>query len=244
MRYLIVNADDFGLTEGVSEGIIEAFQYGIVRSTTMFANTEHFDHAISLLKKNSDLGVGVHLTLTDGEPLSKGASIVNGKGSFYKVAEFGVRLAEMNPEEIEQEFVAQIERIQDAGINVTHLDTHQHIHRTPRINDIVAKLCLKYNLAIRKTDNPCLGVRSTAAFTDKFYNEMATNVNFKMLVKKHERADSMEVMCHPGKSDMELLNVSRYAKKREIELRVLSAYELQAHVESMGIKLIHFGQLD
>ena len=69
MKRLIVNADDFGWTEGVNRGILEAHRNGIVTSTTVLANGAAFDAAMGLARRELRLGVGVHLNLSDGAPI-------------------------------------------------------------------------------------------------------------------------------------------------------------------------------
>src|SRR2546426_4582911 len=69
MKRLIVNADDFGWSEGVNRGIVEAYRNGIVTSATVLANGEAFDGAVRLARQERRVGVGVHLNLSDGAPL-------------------------------------------------------------------------------------------------------------------------------------------------------------------------------
>ena len=86
MGRLIINADDFGYCKGVNMGIIEAHQNGVLTSTTLMAGMPGFDQAVNLAKKNPGLGVGVHLTLTCGYPVSKDLqTIVDDKGAFLNV---------------------------------------------------------------------------------------------------------------------------------------------------------------
>ena len=75
MKQLIVNADDFGLTLGVSKGIVDAHREGIVRSTTLMANGAAFGTAVSISRRTPGLGIGVHLNLTTGKPVSPARTI-------------------------------------------------------------------------------------------------------------------------------------------------------------------------
>ena len=85
MSKLIVNADDFGYCEAVNYGIISAHRNGIVTSTTIMANMPGFDHAVNLLKKNKDIGCGVHMTLSCNKPLNnKFKSLVDENGMFHR----------------------------------------------------------------------------------------------------------------------------------------------------------------
>ncbi len=142
MRRLIVNADDFGLTSGVNRAIFEAHQHGIVTSTTVMANSRAFAGATELA--HSNLSVGCHIVLMDGEPVLPADRVPtllqrttnNGTRRFrdslndFAIASFRHRL---NPEEIEAEAAAQIERLQASGIPPSHFDTHKHAHIFPAV---------------------------------------------------------------------------------------------------------------
>ena len=136
MRRLIVNADDFGLTSGVNRGIVEAHEGGVVTSATLMANGGALPHAIELAASAPQLSVGCHVVLVDGSPISnttKVASLTVGNGnpqfrtSIFDFAWYCMR-GKLSPREIEAEAVAQIRKLQAAGIPVTHLDTHKHTH--------------------------------------------------------------------------------------------------------------------
>ena len=108
---LIVNADDFGLTRGVNLGIIEAFQQGIVRSTTIMAGMPAVEHAIALSKQNTRLKVGVHLCLTSGKPLADDVPSLLGSDSCFQVQRAFWDDQSMDAAEIEKELRAQIGKL-------------------------------------------------------------------------------------------------------------------------------------
>ena len=139
MRRLIVNADDFGLTDGVNRGIVESHEKGIVTSTTLMACAERFREAASLAAQSPRLSVGCHVLLVDGTPVSppeQVASLVPVNGRFRdSLATFagmavGGRLDE---DQIEVEITAQVQKLQSAGIQVSHLDSHKHTHMFPAV---------------------------------------------------------------------------------------------------------------
>lgn len=146
MKRLIVNADDFGLTESVNRGIAEAHRRGIVTSTTLLANGAAFESAVALARAAPTLGVGVHLNLTEGQPVSNPSQVAGllneygcfsgGPGKLMMRIVFG----KVRPVELEGEFRAQIEKVRAAGIEVTHLDGHKHVHMLPGIFPIVLRL--------------------------------------------------------------------------------------------------------
>ena len=83
MGQVIINADDFGLTNGVNYGIIDSFLYGITTSTTLLANGAAFDHAVELASDHPELEIGVHLNLTLGKPLLPDSVSISANGRFH-----------------------------------------------------------------------------------------------------------------------------------------------------------------
>ena len=153
MKNLIVNADDLGWTEGVNRGIAEAHRNGIVTSASLLANGAAFREAVELVKSHPSLGIGVHLNLSDGAPVSgrdSVPSLVNGNGAFdggpesllLKLATRGLAVAE-----VEIEWDAQIRRVRDSGIVPTHLDGHKHVHMLPGLFEIALRLAKKHGIA-------------------------------------------------------------------------------------------------
>jgi predicted glycoside hydrolase/deacetylase ChbG (UPF0249 family) len=140
VRRLIVNADDFGLTTGVNRGIVETHSGGIVTSTTLMANSAAFDDAVQLAQSNPLLSVGCHLVLVDGTPLlnaDRVASLINpaDPGRFRQnISGFALRAltGRLDAHEIEAEATAQIRKLQSAGIQVSHIDSHKHTHMFPQ----------------------------------------------------------------------------------------------------------------
>jgi hopanoid biosynthesis associated protein HpnK len=141
VRRLIVNADDFGLTAGVNRGIVEAHSAGIVTSTTLMANSRAFDNAVQLAQSNPKLSVGCHVVLIDGSPLldaDKVPSLMDDSnpGHFRQnIGGFALRAlsGRLDADEIEIEATAQIRKLQSAGIQVSHIDTHKHTHMFPQV---------------------------------------------------------------------------------------------------------------
>jgi hopanoid biosynthesis associated protein HpnK len=156
VRQLIVNADDFGLTSGVNRGIVEAHRDGVVSSTTLMAtaNDGTFRAAVELARAVPELSVGCHVVLVDGAPVSApGAvdtllAIRSGEPEcFYSsLSAFAARatMGGFDREQLVLEITAQIRKIQAAGIEVSHLDSHKHAHIFPEILRAMlraAKIC-------------------------------------------------------------------------------------------------------
>ncbi len=133
-RRVIINADDFGLSSAVNEAVFAAAERGILSSATIMANMPGFDEAARCSSKNPRLGVGVHLNILRGRPLlepSRVPSLVSNDGRFLNgVLALSARAAAgmLDAGEVEAEFAAQIERVIEAGITPTHLDSEKHLH--------------------------------------------------------------------------------------------------------------------
>lgn len=137
---LIVNADDFGLTPGVNRAIAELHAAGAVTSATLMARGPAFNDAIRLAHAHPTLGIGCHIVLTDGVPVSAPEAIPtllaeDGRHLRPVLRNFvlAVLRGRVKRDEIRHEAVAQIQTLQRAGIHVTHLDTHKHTHVLPQI---------------------------------------------------------------------------------------------------------------
>ena len=161
MKRLIVNADDFGLHEAVNRGIYQSHSEGIVTSTSLMAGGAAFDDAVAIKRRCPKLDVGIHLTLVGGRPVApvqRIPSLVDEQGQFC--SSYPVFLARylqgiIRLADVEQELTAQIEQIKQAGLNPTHLDSHQHLHVVPGISDLVLSLARHYSIrAIRIPAEP------------------------------------------------------------------------------------------
>ncbi len=137
---LILNADDFGLTRGINRAVAELHRTGVLTSATLMANGAAFDDAVAVAESQPTLGVGCHIVLVDGMPVSPPDQIPTLLGpdrrTFRTSLLHFVRdllLGRIDQEEIAREALAQVQRLQRAGINVTHLDTHKHTHIFPQV---------------------------------------------------------------------------------------------------------------
>ena len=140
MSRLIINADDSRLTSLVNRTIAELHQAHAHTSTTLMATGPAFEDAVAIARANPALGVGCHIVLTDGVPVSPPEAIATLLGSDRKtfrpsLGDFVQALLRnrIRREEIEREALAQIAKLQRAGIRITHLDTHKHTHLFPAV---------------------------------------------------------------------------------------------------------------
>ena len=137
---LIINADDFGLTKGVNRAVAELHQANALTSATLMATGAAFDDAVAVALANPTLGVGCHVVLTDGIPVCDPKSIPtligpDGRSFRPSLVDFIQALlrGRIREDEIEREALAQVQKLQRAGIAVTHLDTHKHAHLFPAV---------------------------------------------------------------------------------------------------------------
>lgn len=147
---VIINGDDFGISRRVSDGVIHAHKCGILTSATFQANGEAAEYAASLLAGTPELGVGVHLNISQGRCISKdGLKLADESGMMNHSAAGVIMLLLKKPNllsAVREEFDSQIRRAVAMGIHPTHLDTHRHSHAFGPVCSIVADLAKKYNI--------------------------------------------------------------------------------------------------
>lgn len=162
---LIINADDFGLTPGINRAIAELHDAGALTSATLMANGPAFEDAVQIARARPNLGVGCHVVLTDGEPVSPAAeipSLVDPRAPHRaqlrpSLTDFhlAVLTGRVKPVDIEAETYAQISRLQSAGICITHLDTHKHTHLLPSIARVIVSAAERLGIpAVRNPYEP------------------------------------------------------------------------------------------
>ncbi|MDO8941734.1 MAG: ChbG/HpnK family deacetylase, partial [Desulfobacterales bacterium] len=147
---LVVNADDFGLSTRINEGILLAHRAGIVTATSLMAVGRAFEQAVQCCRTVPALDVGVHLTLVAERPLLPHRSSLTGDDGRFP-ASAGAFLqhwltGSIRRADVQAEWSAQIERVLDHGIRVTHLDSHQHVHILPGLADLSLRLAARYNI--------------------------------------------------------------------------------------------------
>ncbi|MGH9733187.1 MAG: carbohydrate deacetylase [Candidatus Acidiferrales bacterium] len=130
---LIVNADDFGMSRGVTDAVIIAHRYGFLTSASLMANMPAAEYALSRALTFPSLAVGVHLNICQGRPLLRArevSTLIGSDGNFYPPPEMAQRLWtwRVAHAEIENEFRAQIRWARQHGIALSHADSHHHMH--------------------------------------------------------------------------------------------------------------------
>ncbi|MTI95888.1 MAG: chitin disaccharide deacetylase [Firmicutes bacterium] len=256
---LIVNADDFGYSPGQNFGIIDAFENGIVRSTTLLANAPAALQALELAKPRPELGIGIHLVIDMGKPLSPPntvPSLINKDGSFRKPP-FNTTL-DFDIKEVEREWRAQIMFLIDRGFTPTHLDGHHHFHYHPQLLPISCKLAREFQLPIRSVPpqydrGPYTEVYSAELPTVKhpdycltdFYDTGVSEEYFLNFFTNYPQLKdkTVEIMSHAAWLDDVILTGSSYNLPRVKELQVLKSPAVREWVQQNQVELINFSHL-
>ncbi|WP_042222136.1 carbohydrate deacetylase [Oceanobacillus manasiensis] len=239
-KQVIINADDFGMTPGVTAGILYAHQFGIVTSTTAMVNTPFVKDSLGLAKGHPNLGVGLHFVLDAGKPISRQVpSLVDANGYFLKGEELS---NSARKEDIKVELLAQLELLLQWYPQVTHIDSHHHKHlHIPQALEAVLEVAEEYRLPVRSfSKSRWQNVRSTDYLHYDFYGETVQAAFLENLIRSTNGGVS-EIMCHPAFLDTWLLERSSYTEARMKELELLTDKNVKNILTSESIELIHFG---
>jgi len=152
---LIVNADDYGLTDKVSRAILDAHHEGIVTSTSVLALAPAFERTVAWLAEVPALGTGAHLALVGEDPPICAAhevpTLVDRRGrlwSSWRVFLSRAAAGRIDPDDLRRELGAQFDTITGAGVTVDHLDTHQNLHLWPMVADVVLELGERHDVKV------------------------------------------------------------------------------------------------
>jgi len=270
LKNLIVNADDLGWTEGINRGIADAHRRGLVTSTSLLANGRAFESGLAVRRNHPELGVGVHLNLSDGPPTAPAASVpglLNKAGNLEGGPEsllLRIAARSLPLDEVEREWDAQITKIKSAGISPTHLDGHKHVHMLPGLfqvalrsalssgGELKTSVLLKQGMQARglkllARDAREMAERAGIASTDYFCGIAQTGVLTREGVERLLKTlpdGTTELMCHPGYADDDLRKTkTRLQGSRQTELEILTDTSVRKIVATRGIRLINYGFL-
>jgi hopanoid biosynthesis associated protein HpnK len=152
MSYLIINADDFGFSQGVNAAIIQAHEEGILTSTSLMVSGDAAQNAIALAKNHPHLAVGLHLVLVCGKsvlPPAQIPNLVDSQGNFSNNPTQAGLSYQFNPAtraELRLEISAQLEKFRDSGLNLAHVDGHLHLHVHPVILNILTEFAAEFQI--------------------------------------------------------------------------------------------------
>jgi predicted glycoside hydrolase/deacetylase ChbG (UPF0249 family) len=245
LKQLIINADDFGFTHDVNAGILHCHLQGVLTSTTLMATGKAFADAVQITKRTPTLDVGCHLVLVQGN------SVLTGRPLPEKPRELLVALARRQLN-VYAELRAQIEKILDAGIRPTHLDSHKHTHIVPTIFRAVVRLAHEFEIPYVRL--PLAG---------RYYRRMARGLNvhmtdhffgFRLTGRLDEQSfaralanlpeGTTEFMCHPGFLGDELRHAKTRLKEARVkELEALTSPKVREIMAAKGIVLAAFDKV-
>ncbi|OGH11449.1 MAG: hypothetical protein A3B38_01365 [Candidatus Levybacteria bacterium RIFCSPLOWO2_01_FULL_36_13] len=221
MKRLIVNADDFGYSNGINEGIVKAHRDGIVTSTSLMVNSKAALHGVRLAKQNPKLSLGLHFQIEDDD--------------FTALWQTKRVIASVLIEKTKKEFLNQIDAFNKlVGMLPDHIDGHHHIHKMPRIYPFIRKWCKENYIPYRGQIN----------FINSFFGmpsmEAISIANLVKILNSLPEGTS-ELMCHPGILSADLK--SSYSEQRELELKTLTSQRIAQEVKNLRIKLINWKDL-
>jgi hopanoid biosynthesis associated protein HpnK len=230
-RRVIINADDFGLCDGVNKAVAQAHTDGVLTSATIMANMSAADEAVKIAKKLPSLGVGVHLNLTEGRPLSKDTSIgrfLDTDGQFA-CSPFKLSLLSLGGHKIREairaELAAQIQWVIDNGLKPTHLDSHKHIHTFPPLFSIVCQLAGRFQIpAIRWPFEPKELSQIPWPLTGADDRKRAQKIRIMAKINRVQNPDFLKTdvllgIAHTGKIDVNFFKaVALYSSARTCEV--------------------------
>ena len=275
---LIVHGDDFGFSESINHGIVRAHTDGILTSASLAAAGSAFDQAVALARAHPTLDLGVHLTLTgerSAAPPESVPSLLHDAGGLWpNPVEFLRRYLRgaISMADVERELNAQLARVLDAGLSISHLDGHQHLHALPRIRRIVAGLARRYGISFVRRPRerlrpfmlrdprqlgraaatlalrllcaspPGWHARSTDHFVGFYFGGRLDRTNLATLIDALPRTGTCELMCHPGADSSERGHFAADYDRRA-ECDALCDATIRAELADRDVRLVSFADL-
>lgn len=253
MVRLIVNADDLGLTKSCTHAIIEAFDKKLISSSTMCANGPYFREACSLcLDRGLEHHIGIHLNLTEGMPLSesiKGNSMFcESNGMFHGRINRLKPLGKRGGKDVFEELSAQIEKMRNHGLPITHADSHHHIHTGPFLAPVVVQVLKNHNISSIRIHRNIGDISIFKTIVKFLFNTYLRNKNFFTVnqfggfediqfMKTMHQNTTMEMMVHPEYNidghliDKTTSNLIEGGWKIENELITLGIHRMYSYLE-------------
>lgn len=276
---MIVNADDFGRHELINKAVEQGIVEGCLRSATLMPGGRAFDSAVAVAKRHKDLGVGIHFTLVNGYPIlppDEIPSLVTNQGVFYDDYMIFVKrfiAGKINYEEVRAELAAQLQKLKQTGLELTHADSHQHMHTLPGIIDIVLDIAKGAGIkAVRAPRTPLLfgkcngiaqligrlglGTLARLAAVKAENKKIATTEHFAGIVAGEAVAEpylmniilnlqpgTTEVMMHPGMDNGVLVPACNWNHDFEAELTAIVSPKVRKLAASGHIEITNFRAL-
>lgn len=243
---LIINADDFGLTDGVTYGILDAVNHGVVTSTTMMVNTPGTQTAAQIAGRDPSLAVGLHINISLGVPLTNCPSLTK-NGAFLKPSVLGSDDMFLMSE-LREELKAQYRRFLElVGRKPTHIDSHLYAHQKfPKVRAAVLELAEEAAIPVRDLQTR----RYRHVYFEGSFKVKPGETQPQMkekclrLLRELESHPVAELMVHPAFSDPWLINNSSYNIQRTVEHAVLTDPDIQKYISKGAITLASFRDLE
>ena len=263
---LIVHADDFGETAEITEGICLAIEAGVVTSTSVMVNMPGTAQA---LRRAPQLGqqasFGIHLNLCEGRPLTQGATLMGPDGQFLRKRPLAVRAltGKLSLVELEREVTAQVGMLRDAGVRISHLDGHKHLHQLPIVCAAVANVLPRFGIervritrlaSWRRVRGPSMLAREIAArhaarvFARARLRSPLRIIDLRELLAGNDLAPlagrrgvepaPVEICCHPGTPAADAGKPGSH--QRGDELEYLLSPQFRAVLAASGAALVSY----
>lgn len=218
---LIINADDFGLSKSISDGIVDGIKGGYITSTTVMVNMPYAEYAIKKAIENGITSVGLHIVLTVGKPIIKNEKLTDENGDFF-YNKHQIDRTDLKYEDVYNEIKAQInmfEKLSEGKLKPDHLDMHHHLFDNDIIKRAVMDIAKEFLLPIRNE-----GGISDIATPDVLYSDFTIkNVDIdciKNMLNTYKNTDlTIELMTHCGYVDEYTKKITSYVMRdKEIEI--------------------------
>jgi len=271
VRRLIVCADDMGLHPGINAGILRCYEQGIVRSASISPSGVAFDDACRSLARAPGLDVGIHLTLVGEAPVSAPGSLptLAPEGRLpedYAVLFRRLLMRRIREEEVERELLAQAARARDAGIEASHLDSHQHVHLHPALLPVTIRVAQRFGVrALRAASRvmpmtgmkPALislfarrgvtrirraGLRTPDVFVGLADTGRLDEARLLRLLGRLP-AGTSELVCHPGSGDAAIASAYPWGFRWDAEAAALTSPVVREALARERIQLVTYKDL-
>ncbi|MDP2965998.1 MAG: ChbG/HpnK family deacetylase [Pelolinea sp.] len=250
-KYLIIQADDFGMSRGINRGVIDAFQSGAATSTSLLMVVPFAEEAARLARENPHLPVGLHLSLTNGYPIlspKEIPSLVDQDGALMRRPELILPVAKSD--DIVRELTAQLNRFLQYGLKLSHIDTHHDCINHPTVRKFLLDMAEKHSVPIRsltdleaKEEAKRRGILNPDWYDTIFTKKIPITPSFIIEKIKSLKPGITDLGCHLGYADEDLAAISSYVKEREMELESLKDKRVMETLISEGVRLIGFNNL-
>jgi predicted glycoside hydrolase/deacetylase ChbG (UPF0249 family) len=266
---VIVHADDFGETLEITRGICTAIEAGAVTSTTIMASMPGTEDALTRVPRLADrASFGVHLNFCEGRPMTKGATLVNVRGEFYHKRALFLRAVSgaLSAADVEAEVTAQLARVRDAGVRISHVDGHKHLHQLPVVAAAVARVLPRFGIervrltrlrSLEAVRFPATVVRELLALrAAKVFGRAGLRYPWRVFDLQRvmqlggepdvgsalcESRGPVELFCHPGTAQADIEKPGSCA--RNAELQFLLSARFRELVARSNLRLVNYWEV-